>query len=214
MRSGWPADPERKDICGFSLCRHKQYPNPQGILQKLRCRALRVDVKNECSQPKGQISSLIPHCKQTFSSLQCPWPGGGPLSFSQPHLCPSATHDHLHHVRCAHLHQRRWNIDAQKKICDVIQGCSGYKTIRWVFKEKLCKDGEASSGLQGKGLTDKREEAGGHRKMSGLFAEELGRKNRRGGQDPALRDTKCQPHSADSGVLSKISMIRQKAEFE
>ena len=42
------------------------------------------------------------------------------------------------------------------------------------FQGKLWKDGEASSGLQGKGLTDKREEAGGHRKMRGLLAEELG----------------------------------------
>ena len=42
------------------------------------------------------------------------------------------------------------------------------------FHGRLWNDGEASSGLQGKGLTDKREEAGGHRKMRGLLAEELG----------------------------------------
>lgn len=61
----------------------------------------------------------------------------------------------------------------RKKTCDVIQGCSGYKTIRWVFKESRGRMVRLQVGSRER--THRQERGGrGHRKTSGLLAEELG----------------------------------------
>ena len=99
-------------------------------------------------------------------------------------------------------------------MCGVIQGCSGYKTLRWVFKESCGRMVRLQVGSKGKDSQTRERRQGATGRRGGSLQRSWGIENRRGGQEPALKDTKFQPHSADSGVLSEMSMIRLKAKFE
>lgn len=93
-------------------------------------------------------------------------------------------------------------------------GLLGYKTIRWVFMEGCGMMVRLQVGSRGKDSQTRERRQGVTGRWGGSLQRSWGIENRRGGQEPALKDTKFQPHSADSGVLSEMSMIRQKAKFE
>lgn len=96
---GWPVDPGRTDICQFPLCRHKPYPNPQGILANAKIQRIEGAIARTRGSMRRMNESPHPHRPAHITTLiYCEHVQQPPMfsdmdhfPFSQQCSCPSAT---------------------------------------------------------------------------------------------------------------------------
>lgn len=137
---GWPADPGRTDICQFPLCRHKPYPNPQGILANAKIQRTEDAIARTSGSTRRMNESPHPHRPAHITTLiYCKHVQQPPVfsdmdhfPFSQQCSCPSATWSP---PLCQIFPVPSGKVEHRHRVtCNFTWYCSGNINIRWVVK--------------------------------------------------------------------------------